>query len=196
MSYAPQLLTYTKAMVPCLIVHHVQVHVKNWIDRQWNSREALAPPVLSISFEKMKLCIQWEIPMPVRYEEFLVVGFRNSVANPGGRSPITRRERNDGTAATPGDFGDLQSMLHPAKHLLQHYKSNGVLVMFHGKPWSEEQPDAAMKRGPHKSANEHVEFLGEDFADMIHKDQRLILPYEEVKDLPGLHLNPPGVIPQ
>lgn len=68
--------------------------------------------------------------------------------------------------------------------------------MFHGQPWNQEELNTAMKRGPHKSANEHVEFLCEDFADMIDKDQWLILPFEEVKDLPGLRLSPPGVIPQ
>lgn len=95
-----------------------------------------------------------------------------------------------------GDFGDMRHLLHPAKNLLQHYKSNGVPVMFHGQPWNQEELNTAMKRGPHKSANEHVEFLCEDFADMIDKDQWLILPFEEVKDLPGLRLSPPGVIPQ
>ena len=95
-----------------------------------------------------------------------------------------------------GDFADMRKLLHPAKHLLQHYKHNGVPVMFHNAPWSQEKLDAAMDRGPHKSANEHVEFLCEDFLDMIDKSQWLILPYHEVKDLKGQRLSPPGVIPQ
>ena len=53
-----------------------------------------------------------------------------------------------------------------------------------------------MDRGPHKSANEHVEFLCEDFLDIIDKSQWLILPYNKVKALKGLRLSPPGVIPQ
>lgn len=95
-----------------------------------------------------------------------------------------------------GDFADMRSMRHPAKHLLQHYQSNGVPVMFHNTPWSKEKLDAAMERGPHKSANEHVEFLCEDFLDMIDKSQWIILPYDEVKNMKGLRLSPPGVIPQ
>jgi len=34
--------------------------------------ELLAPPILSSLFEKMRLRIQWEIPMPSRYEESLL----------------------------------------------------------------------------------------------------------------------------
>jgi len=68
--------------------------------------------------------------------------------------------------------------------------------MFHNNPWSQEKLDAAMERGPHKSANEHVEFLCEDFLDMIDKSQWIILPYDDVKELKGLRLSLPGVIPQ
>jgi len=97
MSYAPQLPTYTKAMVPCLVVRYVQVHIANWTDKQWNSTEALAPPQLASLFEKMKLRIQWEIPMPARYEEFLV-GFGMPAATPGGR---LRSGRDDRSAVPP-----------------------------------------------------------------------------------------------
>ena len=90
----------------------------------------------------------------------------------------------------------MRTMQHPAKHLLQHYQINVVPVMFHNEPWSQEKLDAAMKRGPHKSANEHVEFLCEDFLYMIDKSQWIILPYDKVKELKGLRLSPPGVIPQ
>jgi len=72
MDYIPQLPRYSKLMVPCLVVRHVQVHIANWMDKQWNTDEALAPPVLSSLFEKMRLRIQWEISMPFRYEESLL----------------------------------------------------------------------------------------------------------------------------
>lgn len=56
MSYVPQLPTYTtKTMVPCLIVGQVQGHIANWINKQWSSRGALVPPLLSTLFKKMKL---------------------------------------------------------------------------------------------------------------------------------------------
>jgi hypothetical protein len=42
----------------------------------------------------------------------------------------------------------------------------------------------------------YIEFLHEEFADMIAKSQWVILPANAVKDLPGLRISPPGVIPQ
>ena len=38
--------------------------------------------------------------------------------------------------------------------------------------------------------------IQEEFKEMISKGQWLVLPYTAVKDLPGLRLSPPGVIPQ
>ena len=59
-----------------------------------------------------------------------------------------------------------------------------------------ERLQAAMARGPHKSAIEHADFLREEFVDMINKDQWVVLPFEQVKLLPNLRVSPPGVIPQ
>jgi len=42
----------------------------------------------------------------------------------------------------------------------------------------------------------HIAFLQEEFKDMMSKGQWLVLPYSAVKDLPGLRLSPPGVVPQ
>ena len=41
-----------------------------------------------------------------------------------------------------------------------------------------------------------MEFLKEEFKDMINKGQWIILPHSKVKELPGLRLSPPGVVPQ
>ena len=43
---------------------------------------------------------------------------------------------------------------------------------------------------------EHIEFLHEEFADMIAKAYWVVLPAEAVRDLPGLRISPPGVVPQ
>ena len=43
---------------------------------------------------------------------------------------------------------------------------------------------------------ERIEFLHEEFADMIAKAYWVVLPADAVKDLPGLRISPPGVIPQ
>ena len=89
MEYIPQLPRYSKAMVPCLVVRHVQVHVANWLDKQWKTDVPLAPPNLSSLFEKMRLRIQWEIPMPAKYEESLL-GQGTPVIGAGDRPRVPR----------------------------------------------------------------------------------------------------------
>ena len=39
---------------------------------------------------------------------------------------------------------------HPARHLLQHYRDHGAPVRFHAAPWSKQQLQRAIHRGPHK----------------------------------------------
>ena len=94
------------------------------------------------------------------------------------------------------DLGPMKQLNHPAKRLLQHYRKHGAPVKFTTKSWSSERVQKSLKRGAHKSCFEHLEFLEEEFIDMINKDQWVILPYSAVKDLPGLRLSPPGVVPQ
>ena len=95
-----------------------------------------------------------------------------------------------------GDFADLTTMKHPAKRLLQNYKTRGVPVKFTTAPWPLDKIQHAIERGPHRSCLEHIEFLHEEFSDMINKSQWVVLPYYQVKHFPNLRLSPPGVIPQ
>ena len=62
--------------------------------------------------------------------------------------------------------------------------------------WSEAQLKDKLHQGPNKSCHKHLEFLQEEFVDMINKKQCMILQYNVAKDLPGLRLLPPGVVPQ
>ena len=50
--------------------------------------------------------------------------------------------------------------------------------------------------GAHKSCLEHIEFLHEDLTDIIQKGQRVILSASDVKELSGLWVSLPGVVPQ
>ena len=95
-----------------------------------------------------------------------------------------------------GDFADVSTLPHPASRLLQHYKTHGAPVKFSTRPWKQYTLEHALARGPHRSCMEHIEFLHEEFIDMINKQQWIILPYSEAKNLPGLRLSPPGVVPQ
>lgn len=94
------------------------------------------------------------------------------------------------------DFSNLANVHHPARRLLQHYKSRGAPVKFSTPPWSSSAITRALHRGPHKSCHEYVDFLREEFTDMIAKGQWVVLPASVAQTLPGLRLSPPGVVPQ
>ncbi len=49
---------------------------------------------------------------------------------------------------------------------------------------------------PHQSCHDHINFLEEEFVDMIEKGQWTILPTQVASTLPNIQLSPPGVIPQ
>jgi hypothetical protein len=93
------------------------------------------------------------------------------------------------------DFAQL-AFKHPAKRLLKHYKIHGVPVKVSTKPWTQEQCEQAIDRGPHRSCKDHLAFLSDEFVDMIEKGQWTILPYSVVKRFLNLRLSPPGVVPQ
>jgi hypothetical protein len=95
-----------------------------------------------------------------------------------------------------GDFADVSTLPHPASRLLKHYKTHGAPVKFSTGAWSKYTLENALERGPHRSCMEYIDFLHEEFIDMINKQQWIILPYSEAKELPGLRLSPPGVVPQ
>ena len=94
-----------------------------------------------------------------------------------------------------GDIGPLEFQ-HPANRLIKQYQVNGVPVKLKTQPWGKKRLLQALHRGPHRSCFDHLSFLQHEFVDMINKDQWIVLPYDDVKDLPGLRLSPPGCIPQ
>jgi hypothetical protein len=53
-----------------------------------------------------------------------------------------------------GDFGRLR-IHHPAQRFLQYLKKRGVPVILATPPWDQVQIQAALTRGPHKSAKDH-----------------------------------------
>jgi hypothetical protein len=65
-----------------------------------------------------------------------------------------------------------------------------------GTPWSFNQKAAALLRGPHQSAKQHVPFLRKEFVDMIRKGQWTILPARLVLNELQLRLSPLGVVPR
>ena len=80
--------------------------------------------------------------------------------------------------------------------MLHYLGRHGAPVQLQSSPWTPTRIEAAAARGPHKSAIEYRDFLYEEMATMREKGQWLILPYHQVKDLPGLRLSPIGVVLQ
>ena len=96
-----------------------------------------------------------------------------------------------------GDFASLLDLDHPARRLLLELKQQGAPVDINTPPWSPQHLRAALKRGPHKSCSNYIEFLEEEFIDMVHKGQWVVLPYKTAKRyLPDMRVSPPGVVPQ
>jgi hypothetical protein len=85
---------------------------------------------------------------------------------------------------------------HNAGPLLSALRNDGAVANLSTRPWSTAQLDEAAKRGPHQSTMLHVDFMRQEFAEMVLAGQWLVLPYSMVQDLPNLHLSPTGVVPQ
>jgi hypothetical protein len=95
-----------------------------------------------------------------------------------------------------GDLADLDTLAHPARRILRQYKHRGAPVVLQTPPWTRARTDAAMDRGSHSSAQDHIDFLRAEFTDMVHQAQWVVLPYRDVRHLPGLRISPMGVVPQ
>ena len=68
--------------------------------------------------------------------------------------------------------------------------------MMHTSPWDQGRREAALARGPHKSAKEHIEFLRQEYTSMIKKGHWVLLPADLVRANRNLRLSPLGVVPQ
>jgi hypothetical protein len=53
-----------------------------------------------------------------------------------------------------------------------------------------------MARGSHASTKEHEVFLRVEMSDMVSKGFWIVIPYSQVRSLPGLRISPLGVVPQ
>ncbi len=67
------------------------------------------------------------------------------------------------------DFASLDNLHHPAQRLLRLYSHRGVPVKFAMPPWTCQQLQHTLSRGPHCSSFEYIDFLQEEFVDMIKK---------------------------
>jgi hypothetical protein len=89
------------------------------------------------------------------------------------------------------DFSaNVRSLPHKAHRLLHHLGTRGAPVPSSKAPLTLEEKDSRMKRGPHQSAQAHIEFLREEMLDFIKKGFWLLLPYSELCPLLNLIIHP------
>jgi hypothetical protein len=96
----------------------------------------------------------------------------------------------------PNSISAARTIPHPSAHLLNRFRVGGAPVACSGTPWSFAQKAAALTRGPHQSALQHIPFLRQEFVDMIRKGQWTLLPARLVINDLQLRLSPLGVVPQ
>ena len=96
-----------------------------------------------------------------------------------------------------GNFTDLHRIKHhPAYRILKTYSLQGASVKLSSKPWTTAQNDAAIAHGLHKLANEYIDFLRSEMAEMVKAAQWVVLSYSKIRGRPGLRVSPIGVVPQ
>jgi hypothetical protein len=95
----------------------------------------------------------------------------------------------------------VEQLKHPAQQYLRHLRRRGARAIMSTAPWTQEHLAETMARGPHKSALEYADFLGEELVEFVLKGQWIVLPYHIVQALPRrirkrLRVSPMGVVPQ
>ena len=90
----------------------------------------------------------------------------------------------------------VKGLPHKAGRLLDLLRRKGAGVPMQTAPWTHEQILAAAKRGSHKSARDHMEFVCEELVDFCRQGYWTVLPLSVVEHWPALRLSPLGVVPQ
>jgi hypothetical protein len=91
---------------------------------------------------------------------------------------------------------DVGKLPHRAAHLLNRLRVSGAPVATKSAPWTRQQKQEVIRRGPHQSAHQHVDFLRQEYVDMIRKGRWVLLPARLTLGEKNLKLSPLGVVPQ
>jgi hypothetical protein len=104
-----------------------------------------------------------------------------------------RRQRSD-------FHPNVKRLRHKAARLLNHLKERGASVTLSTPPWTDQQREGTLRRGPHKSADEFADFLREELLDFVKKGFWMVLPYRLLQRhkrlISNLRISPMGVVPQ
>jgi len=78
----------------------------------------------------------------------------------------------------------LEEVDHPVIPMLRKWRDHGVPVNTTSEAWTANKLDSYVKRGCHRSATEHSEFLREEMSEFIKNKFWTVLPYDKVKHIP------------
>ena len=90
----------------------------------------------------------------------------------------------------PSCLADASILPHPAGNYLSHLRKHGAAIHMSTSPWTPERLAAAVKQGPHKSANLGIKFVRQEMFEMSEAGQWLVVPLRCVAHLPNLRLSP------
>lgn len=92
---------------------------------------------------------------------------------------------------------DEQTMdWHPGAPLLKQLGKHGVPVKMTTAPWPQPLKDERVRRGSHKSCQDHRDFIRGELLDFVEKGFWILLPYHRIKHWTQLRVSPLGCIPQ
>ena len=87
---------------------------------------------------------------------------------------------------------------HPAANILKEWATYGCLTQT-GKPWTREDMQSAIKRGPHRSAlsDEAIAHFKAEVGDKVRSGQAKLVAWDSIKDNPPpeLKISPIAAIP-
>ena len=90
------------------------------------------------------------------------------------------------------------ALWHPAAQTLLQYATKGCPIQT-GKPWTQSEMQAAIDRGPHKSAlePEAIVQLQEEVAEKVHNGQAWLVNWLDICDDPPrqLKISPISMVP-
>ncbi len=80
--------------------------------------------------------------------------------------------------------------------ILHMPKMHGAPFHLHSSLWNNAAFNATVPCGPQHSCLNHLDFLEEEFANMIAKGQWTVIPASITDATPNIHLSSPGIILQ
>ena len=90
----------------------------------------------------------------------------------------------------------VRHLPHKAGRLLDHLRRRGAPVPLQTPPWDSQRIRQAIRRGPHKSAKEHLGFVCQEILEFCDQGFWTVLPLSSALCLPNLRVSPLGVVPQ